>query len=51
LDAKTRRVERITDARGAPADTQNSFGFLMLCMPRISIFDYPRILDDQVKML
>lgn len=28
---KTRRVERITDVNGAAADTQKSFGFLVLC--------------------
>lgn len=27
---KERMVEMITDARGAPADTQKSFGFLAL---------------------
>jgi len=32
LIAKTRRVEMMTHARGAPADTQNNFGFFMLCM-------------------
>lgn len=37
LDAKTTRVESITDTRGAPAETQNSFGFLIVCMARISV--------------
>jgi len=32
LIAKHRRVEMMTHIRGAPAETQNSFGFLMLCM-------------------
>jgi hypothetical protein len=31
LNAKTRTVDSITDTRGAPAETQNSFGFFMLC--------------------
>ena len=39
LDAKTRSVETITDISGAPAATQNNFGFLMLCMAPISIFN------------
>lgn len=30
LKAKTNMVERITDAKGAPADTQNSLGFFKL---------------------
>lgn len=33
LNAKTITVEMITDTRGAPAETQNSFGFFMLCIP------------------
>lgn len=32
LNAKTKSVERITDKRGAPAETQNSFGFFMPCI-------------------
>lgn len=31
MNANTIRVERITDTSGAPAETQNSFGFFMLC--------------------
>lgn len=34
LNAKTITVERITDTSGAPAETQNNFGFFMLCVPR-----------------
>ena len=31
LNKKTRSVERMTHASGAPADTQKSLGLLMLC--------------------
>lgn len=30
----------ITETRGAPADTQNSFGFLMLCTITLHILFY-----------
>lgn len=30
LNAKTKIVERMTDTKGAPADTQNNFGLFML---------------------
>jgi predicted ribosome-associated RNA-binding protein Tma20 len=32
LNKKTTRVEMMTEARGAPAETQNSFGLFMLCI-------------------
>jgi len=32
LKTKTRSVETITERSGAPAETQNSFGFFMLCV-------------------
>lgn len=32
LRQKTRMVDRITDDNGAAAETQKSFGFLMLCI-------------------
>lgn len=55
LNAKTKMVERMTDTKGAPADTQNNFGFFMLYstskpkpIPNQNYLNYIKVVNSKI---